>query len=253
MHELREALSNISELREESLGELMREGNSPDVVFAALLSIFDSYTDLPECHWLYDFSMIAIDRVFRLIGAASGEDEEAIRAMLYRAVVGYVWEHRSEIYADHEDQLPSLFEVEEGARAPEECGPFPIIDLPPRQNGLIPNFQQFSALKMFGYTVGKTAGWEESQRQSFLIYFMESKLPGEVVEHFGSEYGDPLTTTRLRKVANVIANNCGLRLRNDPQRYEQAISDWMADLDFLKSRYYDRFELKFYPWPNPYD
>lgn len=253
MHELREALSNISELREESLSRLMREGNSPDVVFAALLSIFDSYTNPPECHWLYDFSMIAIDRVFRLIGAASGEDEEAIRAMLYRAVVDYVSEHRSEIYADHEDQLPSSFEVEEAAHAPEERGPFPIINLPPSQNGLTSNFQQFSALKMFGYTVGKTAGWTESERQSFLTYFMENELPGEVAEHFGSEYGDPITTIRLRKVANVIASNCGLRLRNDPQRYGQAISDWIADLDFLKSRYYDQLELKFYPWPDPYD
>lgn len=110
-------------------------------------------------------------------------------------------------------------------------------------------FRSESALKVFGYTVGKTNGWPEQKRQRFLSDFIELELPEIVERIFDDEYGDPMTTTRLRKVANVIANNCGLRYRSNHNLYRHAIRDWESDLDFLKKKYYEGRGLKFHPWP----
>ena len=111
-------------------------------------------------------------------------------------------------------------------------------------------FSEFSALKMFGYTVGKTKGWPKADRQAFLHDFMAMPLPPIVKSTFGGEYGEPLSTDRLRKVANVIANNASLRSRNDPKRYAAAIADWEADLAYLKREFYEGKGLKFQPWPS---
>lgn len=111
-------------------------------------------------------------------------------------------------------------------------------------------FREVSALKMFGYTVGATNGWEEERRQHFLSDFMEMELPAEVYEEFGDEYGGPLSATRLRKVANVIASNCSNFYRRDPIRYRQACQDWEDDLEFLRLKYYEGAGLMFEPWPD---
>ncbi len=68
---------------------------------------------------------------------------------------------------------------------------------------------------------------------------------------FDGEYGDPMTTTRLQKVANVIASNASNFLKNDPKRYHVAINEWEDDLEYLKEKYYEGAELKFHPWPTP--
>ncbi|WP_157935829.1 hypothetical protein [Paracoccus zhejiangensis] len=102
---------------------------------------------------------------------------------------------------------------------------------------------------MFGYTVGKTDGWRPTERRRFLSNFIELQLPSIVEDTFGDEYGAPMTAQRLRKVANVIASNASNFYRNDPRRYENAISDWEDDLSFLKKEYYERAGMKFQPWP----
>lgn len=78
---------------------------------------------------------------------------------------------------------------------------------------------------------------------------MELELPKQVVEFFGSEYGQPLSVTRLRKVANILSSNIGLRLRADAYRYRHAIKDWRDDLEFMRLKYYEDAGLKFQPWP----
>lgn len=130
---------------------------------------------------------------------------------------------------------------------------FPIVNKPPGSTSghFDAVFRQYSALKMFGYTVGKKYGWPVSKRQRFLSDFMELELPTKVEEVFRDEYGDPMTTTRLRKVANIIASNASNFLKNDPVRYRVAIDEWEDDLAFLKRKYYERAGLKFYPWPSP--
>jgi hypothetical protein len=129
---------------------------------------------------------------------------------------------------------------------------WPVINKPPPGrggSGLDGDFNAYSALRMFGYTVGKTKGWEKEKRQSFLSDFMTMVLPGDVTAVFGDDYGKPMSTDRLKKVADVIASNATLRYRNDPLRYSVAIADWEDDLAFLKRKFYDGAGLKFQPWP----
>ena len=130
---------------------------------------------------------------------------------------------------------------------------WPVIEEPPVSSGseFSAHFRQFSALKMFVYTVGKTNGWPTRDRMAFLDDFMTMDLPAVVESTFGDEYGTPLSVTRLRKVANVIAANANLRWRSDPERYAQAIADWEADLQHLHDEFYVGHGLQFQPWPDP--
>lgn len=70
---------------------------------------------------------------------------------------------------------------------------------------------------MYGYTVGKTNGWNQAKRESFLSDFIEMDLPALVALHFDNEYATPLSASRLCKVANVIASNANSFYRNAPQ------------------------------------
>lgn len=132
--------------------------------------------------------------------------------------------------------------------------PYPVINLPDRAptGTFDSDFNAFSALKMFDYTVGQKGrkkGWTDHKRRKFLSDFMEMTLPPQVRKHFGDEYGDPLSAARLRKVANVIAANATNFARRGDAAYDQAITDWEADLAFLKTKYYEGKGLKFQPWP----
>lgn len=135
--------------------------------------------------------------------------------------------------------------------APEPTWSWPVIHTPPDggTGGFTGTFREYSALKMFGYTVGKKEGWPQTKRQRFLANFMEMELPPIVAATFGDDYGRPLSATRLRKMANVIASNASNFYRNDPVRYQAAIEDWEADLEFLKFKYYIGKGLAFEPWP----
>lgn len=245
MHILREALSDLGNVDEAKLRHLTKTGDTPDTVLAALLSIFDRYDGIADCHWLYDFSGEAFDRVFELVADASGEDEDEVKAMLYRAVISYASEKLDEIYTVYGEDIPDLQQ--------QPIWDWPVINLPDSagSGGKGGDYLPFSALKLFGYTVGKTNGWPEKKRQTFLYDFMTKQLPPIVHEIFGDEYGSPMSTTRLRKMANVIASNCGNFIRNDAHRYRYAISDWTADLDYLREIFYEGHGLKFEPWPEP--
>lgn len=129
---------------------------------------------------------------------------------------------------------------------------WPVVNHPPSFGHASPDptqWRDFSALKMYGYTVGKTDGWPQKKREDFLSDFLEMDLPPQVALHFNDEYATPLSAGRLRKVANIIATNASNFYRNDPKRYAVAISDWETDLAFLKKKYYDGMGLKFQPWP----
>ena len=114
-------------------------------------------------------------------------------------------------------------------------------------------FRDRSALRVFGYSVAKTSDWSTETRHRFLSDFMRMELPKVIEEEFGTEYGSPLTTTRLRKVANLLANQCSLRIRRDPDMFSVAIENWETDLEFLKTTFYEGEGLKFTPWPDPRD
>ena len=131
-----------------------------------------------------------------------------------------------------------------------------ILDIP---NGTklgeqdFPAFREFSALKLFGYSVGKTGlkeGWTTQKRQEFLSDFMELDLPIVVNNLFGDEYGKPLSSTRLKKVADHIASLVRLALSQKYRDNAVAVSHWKSDLEFLRNVFYNGKGIKFHPWPS---
>ncbi|MDO9478480.1 MAG: hypothetical protein Q7L07_17365 [Pseudohongiella sp.] len=251
MKEIKQTLSTF-ELNESDLREhLINGGGTPDIVLAGLLRVFDDYEDIEMCHWLYDFAEEAIDRVFSLVAEASNEDPVSVKKLLYRAAAYRAQAMQQELFDDFEGENPFECDCPDAEVTQESPWRWPVISDQAGSKPMEGDFAPFSALKMFGYTVGKTQGWDKKRREAFLTDFMEQKLPKEVATTFGNEYGEPMSTTRLRKVANVIANNCGLRIKSDKVKYAHAIADWKSDLQFLKVNYYEKKGLKFMPWPVP--
>lgn len=186
---------------------------------------------------------------------AKNVEQDVALAFVLREM-GYIAQDNAHwIYDDY--GLPNPFEKPKALSAPPippepKTWAFPIVKIPEKDSkgGFSGNFRDFSALKMFGYQVGKTEGWPASKRREFLTQFMELDLPPQVVAIFGSEYGAKMSTNRLRKVANLLAQNASLRYRMDKRIYEHAIADWEDDLKFLKETYYEGAGLKFQPWPS---
>ena len=253
MHRIHKILSRV-EYDEVYLKELLNEANTPDEICAALTIIVDENWDSDDGFGPYENLFNghverAIERIFTII-AETSEASGAIginevKYMLYRLVCDYIAKRRAEIYRGYEEYCPF------GDKTMPSWN-WPVINDAPSE-GIFNDggFRAFSILKMFGYTVGKSAGWNPVKRQEFLSDFMELALPVSALEIFGSEYGNPMSTTRLRGVANLLANNCGLRMRSNPDRYQHAIEDWKDDLEFLKKKYYEGHGLKFHPWPAP--
>ena len=248
MKQLRNAFSGIDGLHEGHLKLLIQTGETPDIVLAALLKIFDGYDGIVDCHWLYDFAGEAFDSVFELVAEASGEDKDEVKAMLYRAVIQQASVNIAEIYRDREDEVPDFSQRESALD-------WPVVDLSPSSGATSSSFEYlpFSALKLFGYTVGKTKGWPQEKRRRFLSDFMERELPPVVQKLFGGEYGSPMSSTRLRKVANLLASNCSSSFKRNAKGYKKAIEDWENDLKFLRVTFYDGHGLKFHPWPETRD
>jgi hypothetical protein len=176
------------------------------------------------------------------------EDPWDTRAAIYRALIEHIYS---------EESSHGLIYRIEGLQPPwtRSKWPWPMVNgtKSGRRSGELGGFEDFSALALFGYSVAKANAdkWPDKRRQQFLSDFIEMELPSIVEQEFGTDYGKPMTTDRLRKVAWVIAGNCGLRYKNDPRRYAYAIEKWEADLNYLKEKFYNGAGLKFVPWPDP--
>jgi hypothetical protein len=242
MRELYNTLSNKEVLDNKYFIDLCSNGDSPDIILAALLGSFDRSSDTAST-----VSQLAIDRLLSVVAETASFDTNTIKMMLYRAIVDYAKSYNAEIYKGFEAENPF-------GRGPKPKWIWPEIEVGGKggEIGLDGEWRPFSALKLFGYTVGKTAGWSTKKRRAFLSDFMEMDLPESVERYFDDEYGSPLTTTRLRKVAMVISSNLKNRLRQrNSQQYAETISDWTENLNFLKEKYYEGYGLKFVPWPHP--
>lgn len=129
---------------------------------------------------------------------------------------------------------------------------WPVINVPQSKvtdPGYAEDWNTMSPLKMFGYTVGRTNGWDAHKRKRFLDDFMTYDLPNIVTETYGDYYGEPNSVARLKATAQLFASliTSAKRKRGNSMRY--AIDDWTDDLGYLKSVYYEGKGLKFYSWP----
>ena len=113
-------------------------------------------------------------------------------------------------------------------------------------------FNEYTALYLCRYQVGKRNGLSQNERRDLLTYFMNLPLHPKIIQIFGNEYDEPESMGRLMKIANIIASNCKLRkLRKDAANYEVAIDHYEEDLEFLRERFYipmSRGEPHL-PWP----
>ena len=73
---------------------------------------------------------------------------------------------------------------------------------------------------------------------------LQVELPADYLE----EWGQPQTGNRLQKLANTLASLTRMQKRKQ-RPSDQAIEQWQADLEFLRTSFYvGRYDFK---WPGP--
>lgn len=114
-------------------------------------------------------------------------------------------------------------------------------------------FNDYTALFLCGYKVGKTDGLGLNERRDLLTFFIDRPLHPKITQIFGNEYDAPESMGRLMKVANIIASNCKLRKRRrDSVNYAVAIAHYEDDLEFLRERFFVPMSRgkRHLPWPD---
>ena len=268
-------LFNELEIEESSLLDIITdEDQSLDIVLAALITLLAEYVESATDRDFYEYAGLAFDNIFNRISEYT--DDTDMKAGLYRGIIKYAAENLENIYEDDQEEArdmltlwitqvrgtladlrSTLDDLRSTSDNVEPEWDWPIINPSPVTSDdsslNSSEFRDRSALRVFGYSVAKTSDWSTETRHRFLNDFMRMELPKVIEEEFGTEYGSPLTTTRLRKVANLLANNCSLRIRRDPDMFSVSIENWETDQEFLKTTFYEGEGLKFTPWPDPRD
>ncbi|MCA9835701.1 MAG: hypothetical protein KC422_02255 [Trueperaceae bacterium] len=103
-------------------------------------------------------------------------------------------------------------------------------------------------LSYIGYAVGNTIGKKTDLRQRILDCVLFNELPNVVSPDYMSEWGQPRTALRLKKLAYSIAAFIRNAKRQKHRNFKNAIADWELDLLYLHDTYYHP-ELGFL-WPN---
>jgi hypothetical protein len=105
-------------------------------------------------------------------------------------------------------------------------------------------------LSRLSYKVG-ASGLPEIQRRRILDQAFTEILPMDVNDaKYLAEWGKPLTSARLQKIANSIAAFTRNAKRQKQSDFSQAIRDWEADLAYLKQHYYDGYFDFQWPYTN---
>ena len=92
-------------------------------------------------------------------------------------------------------------------------------------------------LKYKGYTVGK-AGLTPNIRRQILVAVYNDDVPSGFPDYYIRQWGQPRSATRLKKMAGSIAAFCRNNKKKDNPP-AQAISEWEADLAWIKIQFYD--------------
>lgn len=101
-------------------------------------------------------------------------------------------------------------------------------------------------LSYCGYRVG-TKGVPANERHGRLDFIFANGLPQVFCTAYLHKWGKPGSAARLQKLAESIAALARNAKRRKGESHQLAISDWEADLAYLKATYYiGRFD---FPWP----
>jgi hypothetical protein len=97
---------------------------------------------------------------------------------------------------------------------------------------------EWSPLSAMGYRVGMQ-GPADGDRQAILDRAYQGTIPPVNSAEYMSRWGKPKTSSRLERMANLIAANVRLKKRQDQTTFALAINEWERDLSYLKKIYYD--------------
>lgn len=95
--------------------------------------------------------------------------------------------------------------------------------------------RDFSPLKYYGYTVGKTNGLKSEQRQRVIIHTYHAVLPDIFPEDYRRKWGNPGTYRRYSKILRHIEVLAERNQYKHQMRY--AVSDWQYDSRWLYENY----------------
>lgn len=132
---------------------------------------------------------------------------------------------------------------------PDDYFAWPTTDAPGGngQLSLEANLKE-GMLKYLEYQVGRTNGQSPAVRRAILRRVFEGVLPPVFPPTYMAEWSEPGSATRLKKLAETIAAMARLFKRRHDSRFDDAISDWEADLRFLYDEFYvGRFK---FAWPS---
>jgi len=129
--------------------------------------------------------------------------------------------------------------IEERLLVFTEYFPWPTTDAPNSTNSLDTTIftEQVGLLAFVGYRVGQN-GVTPQKRRALLEDVYLRRVPPVNSQDYMSTWGKPRTSTRLKKLANVVASNARHAKRNSSERFSIAISEWEADLAYMKKKFY---------------
>jgi hypothetical protein len=106
-------------------------------------------------------------------------------------------------------------------------------------------------LSFFGYHVGVTQGLVMAVRHEILDYIYRGNLPLVCDEDYTKSWGEPASSKRLKKLSGTLARLAWNAMAKEAQDYETAISEWAADLRYLKSMYFRPYANPEHAWDWP--
>lgn len=106
-------------------------------------------------------------------------------------------------------------------------------------------------LAFFGYHVGETRGLIMPVRHGILDYVFQGRLPQVNDEAYTRSWGEPRSSHRLRKLSTTIAYLARNAIARSNPNLQTAISEWEADLQYLKRMYFRPYDDPDHDWDWP--
>jgi len=106
-------------------------------------------------------------------------------------------------------------------------------------------------LAFFGYHVGMTQGLIMPVRRSILDYIYRGRLPLVSDVEYTRSWGEPCSSHRLKKLASTLAHLARNAIARENPNYATAISEWEADLQYVKSMYFRPHDNPDHDWEWP--
>lgn len=131
--------------------------------------------------------------------------------------------------------------------------PFPSTDIYKLRRSILRGLEEVDwknqgLLALSGYRVGRTKGEPRDRRRRILNFlFLKDDLRDVSDAEYAAEWGHPMSSTRLRKLAESLAAFTRNAKRRNDANMEQAIEEWEEDLDYLRKTFYERWGD--FPWP----